>query len=176
VDQLTGALNRRAFHEAARAELLRAQRTLTPLTIAYLDIDNFKQMNDRYGHLKGDEVLVSVTKTILLNLRATDIISRLGGDEFAILLPQLAPRYAHLVLKKLQASLMGMAAARGWPISVSLGAVTFKKAASSVDEMIIKADGLMYEVKASDKGGLRYRVEPDVVLADQLGPSFAITA
>ncbi|HTC77354.1 MAG TPA: diguanylate cyclase, partial [Terriglobales bacterium] len=87
-DPLTGLPNRRAFYEVALAEADRARRYRHPLSLAYLDVDNFKQVNDDYGHDAGDELLVRVAEVLRRNLRNNDIVARLGGDEFAMLLPE----------------------------------------------------------------------------------------
>lgn len=158
VDPLTGVFNRRAFFEAARAELLRSCRFGKPLTVAYLDIDNFKTMNDEWGHQTGDDVLKQVAHTIQMNLRATDVLARLGGDEFAVLLPQLEPRSAKVVLHKLEGSLNGLVRMNEWPISFSVGAITFLESPGSVDAMIHHTDQVMYDVKKNGKATLRHIV------------------
>ncbi|MBD2152556.1 diguanylate cyclase [Pseudanabaena sp. FACHB-1277] len=86
-DYLTGAMNLRTFREQLQTEIYRASRYCYPLTIAYIDIDNFKTINDTLGHSEGDRILCTVVTTIKQHLRKSDIIARLGGDEFAILLP-----------------------------------------------------------------------------------------
>ena len=87
-DPLTGAANGRTFYETAQAEASRAGRTLSPLTLAYFDLDNFKPLNDRLGHSVGDAALRFVVETTQLHLRNSDLLARLGGDEFALLLPE----------------------------------------------------------------------------------------
>ena len=87
-DPLTGVSNRRHFIELTAAALAFARRYRRPMTIAYLDLDNFKQINDRLGHQAGDEVLRAVARTVRNRLRATDVVGRLGGDEFAVCLPE----------------------------------------------------------------------------------------
>jgi predicted signal transduction protein with EAL and GGDEF domain len=87
-DPLTGLLNRRGFMEAVITETHRMVRHRRPLTIAYIDVDNFKLMNDRYGHEAGDEFLTGLGRNMAARLRITDCLARVGGDEFAILLPE----------------------------------------------------------------------------------------
>jgi diguanylate cyclase (GGDEF)-like protein len=153
-DPLTGALNRRAFFDIAEYELNRSQRYEHAITMAYIDLDNFKQVNDRLGHAVGDNLLITVTKTIASNIRSTDILSRFGGDEFVILLPETPADAAATFLEKIQFQLNQAMSARDWPVSFSIGAITYPKSPPGVDEVIKKADTLMYEVKRSGKNRL----------------------
>jgi diguanylate cyclase (GGDEF)-like protein len=153
-DSLTGALNRRAFFDIAEYELNRSQRYKHATTIAYIDLDNFKGINDRLGHTIGDNLLVTVTKTITSNIRSSDILSRFGGDEFVILLPETKTEAAAAFLGKIQNQLNQAMAAKNWPVSFSIGAITYLNAPPGVEEVIKKADMLMYEVKRSGKNGL----------------------
>jgi diguanylate cyclase (GGDEF)-like protein len=153
-DPLTGALNRRAFFDIAEYELNRSRRYEHATTIAYIDLDNFKGVNDHLGHTVGDNLLITVTKTIASNIRSTDILSRFGGDEFVILLPETPADAAAAFLKKIQNQLNQAMSAQNWPVSFSIGAVTYPKAPPGVDEVIKRADMLMYEVKRSGKNRL----------------------
>jgi diguanylate cyclase (GGDEF)-like protein len=153
-DPLTGALNRRAFFDIAEYELNRSRRYEHATTIAYIDLDDFKGINDHLGHTVGDNLLITVTKTIVSNIRSTDILSRFGGDEFVILLPETPADAAATFLAKIQNQLNQAMAAKNWPVSFSIGAITYPKAPPGVEEVIKKADMLMYEVKHSGKNGL----------------------
>jgi diguanylate cyclase (GGDEF)-like protein len=153
-DPLTGALNRRAFFDITEYELNRSHRYEHATTIAYIDLDNFKGINDRLGHAVGDRLLIAVTKTITSNIRSTDILSRFGGDEFVILLPETPADAAAAFLEKIQNQLNQAMAANNWPVSFSIGAVTYPTAPPGVDEVIRKADMLMYEVKRTGKNRL----------------------
>lgn len=153
-DPLTGALNRRAFFDIAEYELNRSRRYEHATTMAYIDLDNFKGINDRLGHAVGDNLLTTVTKTIASNIRSTDILSRFGGDEFVILLPETPTGAATTFLGKIHHQLNQAMSARNWPVSFSIGAITYPKAPPGVEEVIKKADMLMYEVKRSGKNGL----------------------
>jgi len=153
-DPLTGALNRRAFFDIAEYELNRSHRYEHATTIAYIDLDNFKGINDRLGHTVGDNLLITVTKTIASNIRNTDILSRFGGDEFVILLPETPAEAAATFLRKIHYQLNQAMSARNWPVSFSIGAITYPKAPPGVEEVIKKADMLMYEVKRSGKNRL----------------------
>ena len=87
-DPLTGVANSRVFLELLKREIARARRYKRPLTLAYLDLDNFKSVNDILGHAMGDKVLQTVVSTVNANIRVTDVVGRLGGDEFVLLLPE----------------------------------------------------------------------------------------
>ncbi len=155
-DELTGAANRRAFLESAGIELSRARRYRRPLTFAYIDIDDFKRVNDRLGHSAGDALLRSATKTVEDHLRAFDFFARLGGDEFGLLLPETGYEAAEIVLRKIQKGLLETMQKNGWPVTFSIGAVTWLSPPSATDEMIRLADGLMYSVKSGGKNQIRH--------------------
>ncbi|MGB7970710.1 MAG: GGDEF domain-containing protein [Candidatus Deferrimicrobiaceae bacterium] len=158
IDPLTGVLNGRAFQERANAELARARRYSHPFTVAYIDLDNFKAVNDRFGHSTGNTVLCTVADTASGNLRTTDIVARLGGDEFAILFPETGEESARAVLSKLRDTVSGSMQTNGWPITLSIGAVTFRKPPESVDRMLKTADALMYEAKRDGKSRIRHEI------------------
>ncbi|MGH9175963.1 MAG: GGDEF domain-containing protein, partial [Vicinamibacterales bacterium] len=153
-DFLTGVLNARAFTELARAELARSRRYAHPLTVAYIDLDNFKRVNDEHGHSQGDHVLRAVATSLHANLRDSDIVARMGGDEFALLLPETAA--VEPVMTKLQESLRLTMQQNLWPVTFSIGVVTFDLAPATVDELIGAADKLMYLAKAGGKDAVRY--------------------
>jgi diguanylate cyclase (GGDEF)-like protein len=150
-DELTGATNRRSFFEAAQTEINRARRHRHPFTVAYIDIDNFKELNDRFGHAAGDTVLREVTEEIRLNVREIDLIARLGGDEFVVLLPETDEAAARVVVSRVRASLGALAARKGWRVTFSIGVVTWTSPPRTVDMMIRQADDMMYEVKNTGK-------------------------
>ena len=154
-DGLSGLPNSRAFYELAEHERRGLARSGEPLTIAYIDIDNFKTVNDTLGHSIGDVVLRSTARTLREALRDVDVAGRLGGDEFALLLPRTDEAGARNVLQRVHESLLFEASAHGWPIGYSIGSVTFTGAPASVDAMVSRSDELMYEVKRSGKNALR---------------------
>jgi diguanylate cyclase (GGDEF)-like protein len=157
-DPLTDTLNRRSFFDLAEHEINRAQRYGLPLTVAYIDLDNFKVVNDSYGHKTGDELLITVVSTIRSNIRSTDILSRFGGDEFVILLPDTPSTAAVSFLDKIHANLDRAMAHKCWPVSFSIGAVTYTQAPATVDDVIHYADELMYRVKHAGKNSLLHQV------------------
>lgn len=157
-DFLTALPNARAFYELLTQEKNRSRRFGRPLTLAYIDLDNFKLMNDLYGHPEGDTLLAAVASTMRKAIRETDTIARLGGDEFVLLLPETGEEAAKVVLTKLQGALQELMAENRWPVTFSIGAITFLTAPDSSDEMIQRADKLMYAVKQSGKNRIEQKV------------------
>ena len=157
-DYLTGVGSSRAFYDIASMELSRARRYARSLTLSYIDLDNFKYINDHFGHNVGDAVLRVVGQTILRNLRSSDTVARLGGDEFVVLFPETASDAAQMVLYKIQRLLVDEMQRNAWPISFSIGAVTYVEAAESVDKMIQMADNLMYVAKRNGKNRIEHKV------------------
>ncbi len=157
-DFLTGAVNSRAFAEIAAAEIRRMRRYEHPLTIAYFDLDNFKQVNDQFGHSVGNELLRVVVATILGTLRSTDVVARLGGDEFALLLPETYHEAAQVVIPKVKERLQTAMEEHHWPVTFSVGVLTCALPPGSTDEMISLADKLMLVAKREGKNTIRYSV------------------
>ena len=157
-DRTTGAANSRYFYEVAQLELERARRTGNNFAIAYIDLDNFKFVNDQFGHLQGDALLRSVVDTAQGNLRAIDIIARLGGDEFAVLLPETGEAGAKNAVSKIQTGLLEKMRSNNWPVTFSMGVVIYTAPPSSVDAMLHEADQLMYAIKSNNKNGVSYAV------------------
>jgi diguanylate cyclase (GGDEF)-like protein len=108
VDPLIGVLNRRAFFERLEAEVRRSLRYGHHLSALMIDLDHFKELNDRYGHAAGDRVLVEIGRCIVNNLRGSDVVGRYGGEELAVFLPETAPADGRLVAEKLRAEIEGL--------------------------------------------------------------------
>jgi diguanylate cyclase (GGDEF)-like protein len=157
-DPLTLVANRRAFLEAAGVELERVRRTGRPITVAYLDCDDFKAVNDRFGHAQGDALLATAAATLRSETRVVDAVARLGGDEFGLLLADTDGPTAEALLSRLRAALTSAMSLRGWDVSFSIGGVTFLAPPRSVDEMLGAADRLMYEAKRGGKNSVRLEV------------------
>ncbi len=157
-DSLTGAANSRFFRELADVEIQRAQRYGRPLTVAYLDLDNFKSVNDTLGHAAGDTVLCAVAGTVQESIRSIDVAARLGGDEFTLRLPETDAESARRFFARLQPELLNVMERGRWPVTFSIGVVTFPTPPVSVDELISRADNLMYRVKHSSKNAVEFEV------------------
>ncbi|HEY7724790.1 MAG TPA: GGDEF domain-containing protein [Anaeromyxobacteraceae bacterium] len=150
-DPLTLVANRRAFEEAAAVELERSRRTGRPLTVAYVDVDDFKLVNDAQGHARGDAFLVTTAATLRGATRAVDVVARLGGDEFGLLLVDTDAATAEPLLQRLRTTLGATLGQNGWTATFSIGAACFTQPARSVDEMMGRADQLMYDAKRAGK-------------------------
>jgi diguanylate cyclase (GGDEF)-like protein len=144
-DPLTGLSNRRACEERCTVELARLHRRAGSLSVAFLDFDGLKQINDGHGHAAGDAALVHLAKSAQAVLRPTDLLSRVGGDEFVLLLPDTDYDEATAVVRRIQGRLAE--ADRGEPASVTAGLVTWHSPPQSIDELFVEADALMYSAK-----------------------------
>ena len=157
IDPLTGIPNRRAFLEIAERESRRTRRYKYSVTVAYIDLDNFKAVNDRHGHSVGDELLKVVAQTLRESVRETDLAARLGGDEFAILLPETTLDGAKKFLENLRSRLGRTMRENKWPVTFSIGSITFARFVT-VEEMVRRADSLMYAVKQKSKDAINYEL------------------
>jgi diguanylate cyclase (GGDEF)-like protein len=157
-DYLTDSFNRRGFYELIEREINRANRELIPLTFVYLDLDNFKKLNDLYGHETGDIVLKQTVDTVKLNLRKIDIIGRLGGDEFMILLVGVDADTAKDIVSRVNQELSNKMRANLWEITFSFGVLTYLNPPKNIDEAISKSDDLMYTVKNRGKNSILYAI------------------
>lgn len=155
VDDLTKVATRLALYEFAEVELKRARRLRLPMTLAYIDLDSFKEVNDRSGHAAGDRVLITVARYMRKSIRQTDLVARMGGDEFALMLPNTGTDAALAVLDKLMTTLSRSMRLNRWPVTFSVGVVTFLNPPGSVDQMVQRADEIMYSVKQGGKNHLR---------------------
>ncbi len=157
-DFLTGAINRRHFDELAAAEIARSRRHAHPFTVAYMDVDDFKLVNDRHGHSAGDRLLRLAADAIRRNVREVDVVARLGGDEFAVLMPETGADAAETVVRRVRRRLLEVVRAEGWPVTFSVGVVTWDAPPDSVDEMLRAADRQMYAAKRGGKNAVRHTV------------------
>ncbi len=149
-DPLTGIANRRAFEEALSREIAFAKRYQEPLTLILFDLDDFKQLNDQYGHSAGDRVLYKLCKEVKKELRQSDIFARWGGEEFVVLAPRLPLDSARYLAERLRASLATMPLIPIESVTASFGVAEFKFRESS-REFFQRADAALYQAKRSGK-------------------------
>lgn len=153
-DPLTGTANRRYFLDRAQQEFARAQRYQTPLSIASIDIDYFKQTNDRYGHAAGDEVLKSLCSYSLSLLRETELFARIGGEEFAILMPNTTMNGAMHLAERLRGIAAGsklLFQEQEIGLHISIGVTQFKSGDQSIEECLRRADHALYRAKENGR-------------------------
>ena len=158
IDYLTGVANRRFLFEIGQRELDRTQRYKNPFTVAYIDLDGFKTVNDRWGHKVGDKLLCIVVNQAKKYLRKVDTIARLGGDEFILLLPETDQAASQIIVSRIQFALLNEMKRNDWPVTFSIGVLTCRHAQITIDELIKKADELMYSVKKNGKNAVAYEV------------------
>jgi diguanylate cyclase (GGDEF)-like protein len=150
-DHLTGACNARSFRALALGEIERTRRYGHGLSLAYVDVDDFKAINDGLGHAEGDHVLLEVSHVMRSLVRRIDTVARLGGDEFVVLLPGTDALQARVVVDRLRAELARLRTTDDGPVPCSIGLVTFVDAPGSLQELVDAADELMYEAKKKGK-------------------------
>ena len=149
-DPLTSLVNARAFAARLTQELERTRRYPRPLALLYLDLDDFKVINDSHGHQTGDAVLRLVAEAMRSSVRQADIVGRLGGDEFAVLMPETDAALADAAAKRLAAGLRSVF--KGTPtVTASIGVVSCSVADANTDELLRRADQAMYEAKRAGK-------------------------
>lgn len=149
-DPLTGVRNARAFKERLEHDLALMDRFSQPLSLMYIDLDNFKNVNDKFGHHAGDRLLVHFSELLGESTRASDTVARLGGDEFAVILPGMNLESADSFVQKL-VEMMSRTDAYSRGVTCSIGLVVFYEHPGSSAEAIKAADRLMYAVKAAGK-------------------------
>ena len=150
-DPVTGVANARHLVEETDRQIAGARRYGHPLALAYVDLDNFKAVNDTLGHSTGDLLLREVAMTLERNARPTDIVARLGGDEFAILLPHTDAAAGVTALTRMRTQLLAQMSERGWAVTVSVGIAEMNDHITTVDELVATADALMYDAKRAGK-------------------------
>ncbi len=150
IDLLTGISNHRHLFEMMANEMNRTVRFGHPFSLAYINIDDFKQVNDTLGHSAGDRLLREVATAIRTNIRLIDTVARLGGDEFAVLMPSTGGPNAVTGMNKVKTHLDDMASNNSWSITFSIGVVTCYEACD-LDAILKEADDLMSSLKARGK-------------------------
>ncbi len=147
-DSLTGLPNRRVFQEAVERAMADARRYQRPLSLAILDLDNFKEVNDTMGHDRGDEVLKEVASAVSSTIRATDLLARLGGDEFVLLMPNTTLAQASQLAKRIIQGVrrLNITTPTGRRLGISIG-ISQWDGRSSLDQWLKEADSLLYQAK-----------------------------
>lgn len=151
-DHLTHLYNRRFFMNRAEEEIERSLRHKAPLSILMVDIDHFKQFNDTYGHTTGDRVLQTVARALQAALRTSDVCARYGGEEFSVLLPATPGENAYYVAERVRRTLQstrytGLGLPADASITISIGAATCPRDATTLEDLIQLADEALYEAK-----------------------------
>jgi len=174
-DFLTGLENRRAFFERVNAEKKRALRMQCPLVIAFLDIDQFKEVNDTHGHRTGDALLKKVGEIMRKYTRDTDVVARLGGDEFALVFVA-SEQGALAAIEKVHHRLQEEMQKNNWNVTFSIGVCVYRIPHESIDEMIAGADRLMYAAKQSGKNLIKVEVLPPHLQRESGNPVTSLSA
>jgi len=146
-DVLTGLANRRELMERLSAEQGRSKRSGKPYSLLFIDIDNFKAVNDLHGHQIGDKVLTTMAEILVLSSRKVDVVARLGGDEFVVLLPETDESSCDILTERIESSAKRAFDVWEWPISISIGQTTQIGTTQDVGLVIEQADRNMYEAK-----------------------------
>jgi len=157
-DALTDVFGRRAFEERLEHDLDLARRNGNPLTVAFVDLDDFKTLNDTRGHVVGDLALRVTARVLQDATRRTDTVARLGGDEFALVLPDTARQGAEEVIEKLRCDLREALGPVAAGLTCSIGVITFEDGAPQLEEVIRAADALMYQAKRDGKDAVAFKV------------------
>lgn len=154
LDSLTGLFTRRYWFERSSEEIERSQKFNYPMSCLMLDIDHFKEFNDKYGHLVGDAILLAVSRVIRENIRQIDLVGRYGGEEFTVILPETdvegAQYVAERIRKTLEESLV-TAYDESLKVTISIGIALFPKNAGALNALIDKADQALYRAKESGR-------------------------
>ncbi len=152
-DPLTRLLNKEAWKEQLHKEIYRGKRQDNGFSVLFFDLDNFKEINDKYGHIKGDEILQDVAKKLRQTCRGYDLIGRFGGDEFVILFPETNAKMAHLVAKRIRNILHESVKVetKNAGVYISYGIASFPTDGKHTKDLITVADKRMYEFKNKNK-------------------------
>ncbi|RLB82505.1 MAG: hypothetical protein DRH17_05680 [Deltaproteobacteria bacterium] len=161
IDALTGLYNYRFFSKQLEIEMARTRRTLHPCSLMMIDLDNFKLLNDTYGHVEGNKFLVKVTETLSQKVRPTDILCRYGGDEFAVIMPETGLFDAMHIGQRLRESVSRIPWKLDHPVSASIGLAEYDPSTEQgVSEFMDMADRALYKAKKSGKNKICFEAPP----------------
>ena len=170
VDSLTGLFNTRFFLRNLEIEMARTKRTGNSCSLMIIDLDNFKQLNDTFGHIEGDKFLRKVAKVLQRDVRATDMVCRYGGDEFAVIMPATELYTAVRIANRLHRAISKIRTPDRLIISSSIGIAEYRAASSyKIEEFINATDSAMYQAKRSGKNKVSISSEPVVAKAQPEG-------
>ena len=158
IDEVTGLYNRRAINDFGEYEINRASRLKHSISLAMLDLDDFKQVNDQFSHRVGDEVLREIARICEENIRSIDVLGRYGGDEMVILMPETDGKNAFLTMERLRKAIEDTPIVLGentFRMTVSIGLVSHKENAPSITEIMNQADSSLYTAKNDGKNCVR---------------------
>jgi len=162
-DPLTGLANRRSLETALESAVSRAKRHNSDVSVIFLDVDHFKQFNDRFGHKVGDEVLRAVARVVLSSVRTEDVAGRYGGEEFLVVLPETDEVGSVGLAERIRS------AVRAWdlplpPVTISLGVATLGAQSSSVAALVAKADQALYVSKQTGRDRVTHFQQEEIAL------------
>ncbi len=160
IDELTNIYNRRAFYEMAEAELGQVRQKSLCFSLIMMDIDFFKHINDRWGHLTGDGVLARVAELIKKNLRAGDSVARYGGEEFVLILPETAGSTAIQVAERIRRAVEELSWPKGMKVTISAGVASYPKDGDNLEELLRNADLALYNAKSGGRNQVRPGCDP----------------
>ncbi|MCH8506518.1 MAG: GGDEF domain-containing protein [Ectothiorhodospiraceae bacterium] len=153
-DPLTGVYNRRHLHAVAGHEIQRARRRGSPLSLLMMDLNDFKTINDHFGHAAGDDVLRAVARILLARLRETDVLARYGGDEFVVLLPDTAQDHAATLGRRISEAIRQETPGN---VGISFGLASLETREDTLDRLIERADSALLDIKQKkNPAGLRH--------------------
>ena len=166
-DPLTGLVNRRGFDSTMTLEVERSTRFKTPLTLCIMDLDNFKAVNDTYGHPCGDEVLQAVASILLSEMRMIDTAARIGGEEFALLLPGTGLARAQKLLQRIQSVIKATVINCGpdkLAVTMSMGVASYRgKLPPDPEKLLVEADKALYRAKRAGKNRIEVAPILDII-------------
>lgn len=165
IDPLSGLRNRRALAQDSELALAICHRHAHPVALAFIDLDDFKQVNDRLGHEGGDTVIQACARALTASCRATDLPARLGGDEFVILMPETTAPQAQALMERVRLAFAQAVAGLPASAGMTVGVLAEAQATRTLDRLLAEADALMYEAKREGKGRVFVRVpEPASII------------